>query len=195
MPKVVDHEARRRELAEAVWRVVQRNGIAGATVRAVAAEAATTPGALRHYFASQEELIAFALAAVVDRATARAQRLTESDPRARAIGVLEQLLPLDDERRLEMAVYVEATARAHASPQLAAIRDEAQAAVRAAVELAIGLLHPDADAGREADVLFPLIDGLALHATQSPGRYPPAHLRRVLRAYLARLDPAGPSAR
>ena len=40
MPKKVDHEQRRRELAAALRRVVSRGGVESASIRAVAAEAA-----------------------------------------------------------------------------------------------------------------------------------------------------------
>lgn len=53
MPKVVDHERRREDLARAVWAVVARAGVDGATVRAVATEAGWSIGALRYYFATQ----------------------------------------------------------------------------------------------------------------------------------------------
>ena len=50
MPRVVDHAVRRQELAEALWRVVRRDGVHEVSVRTVADEAGTSPGALRHYF-------------------------------------------------------------------------------------------------------------------------------------------------
>jgi AcrR family transcriptional regulator len=71
VPRLVDHAARRQEIAEALWRVVRRDGVHEVSVRTVADEAGTSPGALRHYFASQDELLGFALRAVVDRAAAR----------------------------------------------------------------------------------------------------------------------------
>ena len=38
MPKDVDHDARREELLEAVWRVIARDGMERATIRAIAKE-------------------------------------------------------------------------------------------------------------------------------------------------------------
>ncbi|MGB3635817.1 MAG: TetR family transcriptional regulator, partial [Rubrobacteraceae bacterium] len=60
MPKIVDHEERRRELAEAVWRVILRDGVEGVSVRNVAAEAGWSTGALRHYVGTKEDLLASA---------------------------------------------------------------------------------------------------------------------------------------
>jgi AcrR family transcriptional regulator len=46
MPKIVDWDARRDEILSATWRVIVRDGIAGATVRAIAREAGCSPGIL-----------------------------------------------------------------------------------------------------------------------------------------------------
>ena len=48
MPKIVDHETRREEIAEALWRVVRRDGVRAASVRTIAAEAGWSPGAVRY---------------------------------------------------------------------------------------------------------------------------------------------------
>ena len=73
MPKIVDHEQRRTEIAEALWRVVARQGLEGATIRAVAAEAGWSRGIVEHYFDNKEELLAFSCRLAVDRALAQAR--------------------------------------------------------------------------------------------------------------------------
>ena len=72
MPRVVDVEQRRTELAAAVARVIARSGIEGATMRQVAAEAGWTTGTLVHYFTDKRELLQFTLGESLDRR--RAQR-------------------------------------------------------------------------------------------------------------------------
>ena len=57
MPKIVDVEQRRAELADAAARLIARSGIEAATMREVAAEAGLTTGALTHYFADKHELL------------------------------------------------------------------------------------------------------------------------------------------
>ena len=39
MPKIVDWDERRDEILSATWRVIARDGIDGATIRAIAKEA------------------------------------------------------------------------------------------------------------------------------------------------------------
>lgn len=67
MPKIVDHDQRRAELAKHVIRVMVREGLAGTTVRGVAREAGFTSGILSHYFTGKEDMINFALNAVSDK--------------------------------------------------------------------------------------------------------------------------------
>ena len=67
MPKVVDVEARREELAAAAARVIARSGIASASMREVAAEAGWTTGTLVHYFRNKRELLRFTLESSLER--------------------------------------------------------------------------------------------------------------------------------
>lgn len=199
MPRVVDHAARRAQLAEALWEVVRRQGIHQVSVRSVAAQAGTSPSALRHYFATQEELLGFALQSVVDRVAGRLMpRLPDLRGRSGALHILEQLLPLDADRRDEVEVYLAFNVRAHLDPGLRTIRDEAETASRRAVRHALRLLDDDdaLGAGQDPESLtdqtYPLLDGLALHGTLWPDRYPPAHLRRALRDHLQQLTQPAP---
>ena len=57
MPVRLDHDERRTELAEAVWRVIRREGVRGASVRGVAREAGLSMGSVRYFFGTQEELL------------------------------------------------------------------------------------------------------------------------------------------
>lgn len=194
MPREVDHAARRRALAEALWRVVRRDGIHRISVRAVAAEAGTSPGALRHYFVSQDDLAAFALQAVVDRVRDRlVERLPTLEGRAAAVYLLEQLLPLDDERREETAIYLGFLGRPHGESRLREIRELAERSSHEAVAVALqmlaeaGCVHPTRSPEGEVDRLYALVDGLALHGTLAPERFPADHLRAVLEEHLSSL--------
>ncbi|MEH0828492.1 MULTISPECIES: TetR/AcrR family transcriptional regulator [Micromonospora] len=186
MPKIVDHDARRAELARAMWRVVYRDGVGAATVRSIAAEAGWSPSALRHYFATQTELLLFAMEHVQAEA---AERITTGDrtgsPRQVAQRILEQLLPLDRQRAREAEVWLLLAARAQTDPDARARTADADDGIRRAVEFAVALLtgEPAADAEAVAR-LHALLDGLALHALLYPERMPPARARELLGAHL-----------
>jgi AcrR family transcriptional regulator len=61
VPKIVDHELRRREVARAAVRIIARDGLDAATTRAVAADSGWSTGVLKHYFAGKNDLLQHAL--------------------------------------------------------------------------------------------------------------------------------------
>ncbi|GIJ79269.1 DNA-binding transcriptional regulator, AcrR family [Micromonospora phaseoli] len=190
MPKVVDAAARRVELAEAVWRVVRRGGLAHASVRNVALEAGLSTGSLRHSFGSQSELTLFAMRLVAERIQARVEAVgVTGDPQEVAGRMIEEMLPLDEDRLAECQVWLSFSAQSVVDPQLGALREEMHGllwhAFRSMVARVAG---PGADQGLEARRLYALVDGLILH-TVLHGE-DPAGARSVIRAHLRQLaDP------
>ena len=191
MPKVVDHEQRRRELAQAVWRVIRRQGIEGVSVRSVALEAGWSPSALRHYFATQSELLGFAMRLVVERIEARIAAIDHAtDPRQAVEQVLHELLPLDQERRAENEVWLAFTARALIDPALRDQHNEVhdalhQACARSLETLAAaGRADAGLASGHEAERLHALIDGLAVHTALRPDLMTPEQIVAVVRLHL-----------
>jgi AcrR family transcriptional regulator len=196
MPKLVDHEQRRRELAGAVWRVIRSRGIDAASIRNVANEAGWSAGALRHYFSTQSELLTFAMQMVVERIEARVAALEPPADARRAVEQrLHELLPLDEERRAENEVWLAYAGRALVDPQLRARHEEVDEALREACVGALGeldragRLRPGLDLELEAERLHGLLDGLALHTAMRPDRVAPALIRSVLARHLDSLDP------
>ena len=188
MPKQVDHSRRREELADALWRLVMREGIEAASIRRVAAEAGWSSGSLRHYFETQSDLLAFAMELVTRRVRDRVAALApQSDVRAQAEQVLRELLPLDDERRAEMQVWLAFTMRAIVDPALRPLRDDAHAQLRDLCRSAAKALGAP-DATRAGDELHALVDGLALHAVVAPEHTTPERQTAVLAARLDALD-------
>ncbi len=198
MPKIVDHDARREEIAEALWRVVRRDGIRAASVRSVAAEAGWSAGAVRYYFPDQGGLLAFALELVTRRVSERISRMQPSgSPMSWALRYLEQVMPLDDERLAEFEVWFAFLAQSRAET-------EAGGVLRPLVEPVhtdlLGLcrsllgalkdasaLRPRLNLALEAERLHALVDGLSLHTATNAHLMPPARVRDILRRHLATL--------
>jgi AcrR family transcriptional regulator len=198
VPKLVDHEERRRELGDAVWRVIRSRGVDGASIRTVAREAGWSPGALRHYFSTQSELLTFAMQMVVERIEARVSALEPpADPRRAVEQRLHELLPLDKERRAENEVWLAFAGRALVDPQLRARHVEVDEELRRACLGALeelgrdGRLRQALDLELEAERLHGLLDGLALHAAMRPDRMSPELIRSVLARHLDSLEPEG----
>ncbi|MFG1909319.1 TetR/AcrR family transcriptional regulator [Kribbella sp. NPDC048928] len=197
MPKIVDHAARREDIAEALWRVVRRDGIRAASVRTIAAEAGWSAGAVRYYFPDQDGLLSFAMDLVSRRVT---ERVSAIEPKGNATAIalryLEEALPLDAERRAEFDVWMAFMAQARAESGAGTLQEHVDTVHNGLRHLCESLLRALADDGallagldlrREAERLHALIDGLALHAAIQPERTTPARVRQVLRHHLETL--------
>lgn len=188
MPKIVDHERRREEVAEAAWRVIEREGPGGAGLREIAREAGCTTGVVTHYFRDKRELMAFAFGLAVERSAGRA---AEAAARSGLAEALAQLLPLDEGRRRETGVWLALTGASLADPELAGeIRRRhrrAQEAALPAFLAALGGAVRGQDPEDLADELLAVVDGIAVGALTDPERYPPGRQLALLRRALARL--------
>ena len=103
MPKLVDHDERREQIAFAACEVVAKHGFESATVARIAAQAGYTTGMVAHYFGSKQEIILAALRLMLRRIETR---LTAAvPPRGDLLGVLAESLPIDAARMAECAFW------------------------------------------------------------------------------------------
>lgn len=191
MPKLVDHELRRRQISEALWRVVSRDGVDAVSVRNVAAEAGCSPGALRHYFPDQADLIASALALVSERFAARIGTLDVTGSPVEIIqAYCEQMIPLDEARRIEAEVWFGFVIRARLDPALDALTRRVHLDLRGFLLSLLPYLGADPS---EVERLQALIDGLTLHLLLYPDLLSTDTVRDRLRAHLESIS--GPVSR
>ncbi len=190
MPKVVDPDERRRAVVDALFAVLRREGMAGATVRAVAAEAGLSPGAMRHYVTSQGELLELATRVVGDRVVARVSSHRSVQGLDDLVDVLAEVVPLDDERRAEAEVWLALVVQSRTDARLAPLVRETHDGLRAmaaAVVRAVAPELPPASTELEVDRLHALVDGLALHGVLHPEIATPQRLQAALHAHVAEL--------
>lgn len=179
-----------------MWRLVRRDGLEQASVRNVAREAGLSTGSLRHYFASQSELLSFAMALVADRVRRRVLDVEASgNPREHAEQILHELLPLDEERRAEAEVWLAFTARALVDPELRRVREETYDALHQVCQYVVHLLLGPASGspGSELEIerLYAVLDGLTLHALLRPEATTSDRAIATLAAHLDQLAHAG----
>ncbi|MEU0569844.1 TetR/AcrR family transcriptional regulator [Nonomuraea sp. NPDC005983] len=195
MPKIVDHDERRREVLSAARRVIVRDGIDAATTRAIAKEAGYSNGVLAHYFADKDEILLSALSQSHQRIR---ERLTRKVEGVTGLAALRELLldnlPLDAERTQETRLEVSFWSRSLAAERLAEVQRAEAAELRAAVR---GLLAEARAAGELAteenlddltEHLLALMDGLSLHLLLYPDRLTRVDLERLMLATLDRIS-------
>ncbi|MFG3308639.1 TetR/AcrR family transcriptional regulator [Streptomyces wuyuanensis] len=203
MPKRVDHEERRTQIAEALIRVAGRRGLHAIGMRDVAAEAGVSLRLVQYYFETKERLLFYGLQHLTDRFTARVgARLAaagpDPGPRATTEALLLASLPTDEESRTFHLVYssysvLSVTDKALAAQPFIDNPDAAENTLTGVLEQAraAGLADPAIDARMEA------ISLLAMTATMGTsilvGQRNPESAIAVLRHHLDRIFATSPT--
>jgi AcrR family transcriptional regulator len=194
-PRVVDPAARRQAVAEAVFRVVVRDGVEQASLRNVAVEAGLAIGSIRHYFDSHDDVIIFAVEALIEsieqRVMAHVQSLQDrSDPRRPAERVLSEVLPLDDRRRDEAVLWLAFATAARTRPSLVPHAERLYDGLRVLCRRALtamteaGTVAATHDVALESERLASLLNGLTVDGVLHPDRMTPELTVSLLRGHL-----------
>ncbi|WP_213001995.1 TetR/AcrR family transcriptional regulator [Winogradskya consettensis] len=176
MPKRVDHEVRRREIAEAVWRIAATRGLPAATLREVAGEAGVSMRLVQYYFETKEQLVVAAFqqltAAFGERMRERFAELGRAPGPRDVMGIcLAAVLPTDERSLMMSRVQSAYFAASLTDPAIAAAAGAAgtppptalENLLAAQIELAVaaGDVPAGVDATLEARGLAALGAGLA----------------------------------
>jgi AcrR family transcriptional regulator len=202
VPKRVDHEERRRQIADALLRTAAERGLHATGMREVAAEAGVSLRLVQYYFGTKEALLLAAMQHLAvrfgERAMTRIRGSREADgpasPRDVLAAILAEGLPADDERRTFAELGLAYLALSLTDPALAiapliknsdVVIDVIAGQLRAA--RAAGDTPGDLDPELEAVSLLALSAGLStsiLAGQSSPGR-----AQAVIDYHLDRLFP------
>ncbi|MEE1748839.1 MULTISPECIES: TetR/AcrR family transcriptional regulator [unclassified Streptomyces] len=197
MPKRVDHEERRGQIAEALVRVAGRRGLHAVGMRDVAAEAGVSLRLVQYYFGTKEKLLLYGLQHLTDRFTERVgARLRavgrDPGPRATAEALLLTSLPTDEESRTFHLLYtsyavLSVTDEALAAQPFIANPDAAEDALAGLLRQAqeAGLADPGVDARTEAIGLLAM--AAAMGTSILVGQRGPESATEVLRHHLDRI--------
>lgn len=188
MPKIVDHNERKKLIAKATWNIISKEGLQGASVRSIAKEANLSLGAVRHYFNTQEELIEFALKLVEEQVSERINELTKQPlpPKEMTLKILMELIPIGD-KIIEMQVWLEYISYKIRKNELKS--DNVYEGIK-------NLMHKLNDAGflkedifleEEIVHLHALVDGLALHILMGLVNFDEKRIEKLIERELDRL--------
>ncbi|NUS03491.1 MAG: TetR family transcriptional regulator [Nonomuraea sp.] len=170
MPRQVDHDERRRRLAEALLRIAGTRGLQAVSMREVAAEAGVSLRVVQYYFANKQALLETGLAELGARMDRRVkQRAAASDeltPRGVFAAVLGTIVPFDEQSRLDSMAWTAYYTAALTDPALAAAGVTLPNAledfltVRLTAAQRAGDVAPDRDPRTEVASLLALANGL-----------------------------------
>src|SRR6185312_13718647 len=202
VPKRVDHEERRRQIADALLRTAVTRGLHATGMREVAAEAGVSLRLVQYYFGTKEELLLAAMqhlaAQFSDRAMARIRQSRQGDgpagPRDIIGAILAEGLPADDERRTFSVLYTAYFALSLTDPALAIsplVRNS-----NAVIDVIAAQLHRAQAAGDMPAGLDPDLEAISLMTMSAGlgtsvlgGHSSPGQAQAVIDYHLDRLFP------
>jgi AcrR family transcriptional regulator len=200
MPKIVDWDSKRDEILSATWRVIARDGITGATIRAIAHEANCSRGILGHYFHDKADILGSALLLSHRRVGARMAAATAGLTGLEALrAVMLEALPIDEVRDLEAQIEISFWGRALGNAELKELQhsefDRLRDRLRRHLDEAVarGQLRDDCDLDLATHQLVVLIDGISAERVLYPDRVSPDRQVEMLGQLLATFQPAGAS--
>jgi TetR/AcrR family transcriptional repressor of bet genes len=194
-----DEETRRAALIQATLDCIAEGGPQAATVRAIAVKAGVTPGLIRHYFDTKEDLVAAAhktlMTTLTEASAARLDHLP-ADPLARLAGFIANAVapPVVDPRAMALwAASVQLVPRdaamrdVHEETYLA-FRDRLEAMIAAALRTA-GKPTDAARTRRLAIAGNALLDGLWIEASLLPEHFAAGEMQTIaITAFESLLD-------
>lgn len=194
MPRMVNHEKKRKSIAEAAWSIIKKEGIEKASIRRVAIEAGMSAGALRHYFSTKDEMLLFIMDYYLEEGKKRSQSKSWSDNPLQAVAeVLLELIPIDEEKKIETSVWWILALQSLTSDTLKEKKDEMTNGMYELASSMIeilalqGILSDSTNVKLEKSRLAVLIDGLSIHALLRPDVYSPDKVKEVIRYHLETL--------
>jgi AcrR family transcriptional regulator len=185
MPRIVDHQERRTEVAAIAADLIAQRGLDSVSLRDVAAAGGFSTTVVTHYFANKRALLLHAYRSAGAATEARLAAVP-ADADDRLLAICEAILPLDEPRRRTWQTWFAFWGSAIADPELAGMQRRRLHWFREllAGELAmIGTADPH-EAARE---LLALVRGIAAEAVFDPDDWPAERQRELVQRTLDRL--------
>jgi AcrR family transcriptional regulator len=168
VPKQVDHDARRRQIIEALWRITVRGGLERASFREIAGEAGVSVNLIQYYFGTKDALLVAALEHLGERAVERIQERTGAlgdAPTEREVltAIFDEFFPDDEVSRTTMLLFIVFEAAALSHTGLA--RAEARRMTGGLIDTVAGMLRTAQAAGRAPRSIDPEREAVVLVST------------------------------
>jgi AcrR family transcriptional regulator len=187
----MSYDDRRIEVANAAWRVIVREGLDRASMRAIAQELGSSTGVVTHYFRDKEDLILFALERVFENVLEDMKVCTKG---RQGIDRLEQMiltaLPLNISDKDDWKVWVAFLGYSIGREHLVQEHRKRYDFLRQIIsqELAelqtANLIRAGLDLALEANALIALVDGIGTGVVICPEQFSAEQQQYLVRRHI-----------
>lgn len=186
MPRIIDHDAKRREVAALTRKLIARSGINNVSMRSIAEAAGSSTAVVSYYFSDKNALLLHIYRENIERARARRKAI----PRGgidRLLEFCDELLVTTDEQAEGWAIALVFTAMATSDERFAeeyrtnVILAREQFRVRFSDCVAQGDAYPELDCEAAARRLLALIQGVSTEAALDRTDWSAERQRKLIR--------------
>jgi AcrR family transcriptional regulator len=176
----VDHDARRRRIAEITIDVIAREGLEAATIRRIAAELNGPTKLVTHYFSDKHELLVWVYQTLTELHRGNVDQAVAADP-TDILDSLFALTPADEVGTKHWRVYLAFWDLATRDPAIAALQ---RAQINVTIQHISDIVRtrwgdrPDIESVSER--FNAIVQGLAIQALMDRDRWPSERIRNRL---------------
>jgi len=183
LPRIVDHDERRRQVVGIARNILLEHGLEKLTIRRIAESANLSTAIISHYFRDKRELMLFIFLNTLEITERRFEQAVECDLSTTAC--LQTLLPTDDESRDNWKVWIAFWNMTLTDTEF---RQQQVAKTENTLRMIRGLLDRNSpsrsidenDKDVEERRIFAVLVGIAIQAIHDPENWPVEQQKRVL---------------
>jgi AcrR family transcriptional regulator len=187
----MSYDDRRIEVAKAAWRVIVREGLDRASMRAIAQELGSSTGVVTHYFRDKEELTLFALEQVFENVLEDMKTCAEGQQGIEGlVQMIFVALPLEDIDKADWKVWVAFLGYSIGRDRLVQEHRKRYDFLRQIIcqELAdlqkAKLIRANLDLTLEANALIALVDGIGAGVVIFPEQFSAEQQKYLVRRHI-----------
>jgi AcrR family transcriptional regulator len=176
----IDHEQRRRKIAQVCIDVIVREGLEAATIRRIAAEAGFSTTAVTHYFADKQELLLWTYRILAQEGVDQFEAVIAHNPQ----DIVETLLTMTawaPDNLWRWKAYLAFWDQAARSPEFATEHDQSTTVGLSLIERLVRILDDGTiDVGKAIMMLNAVVQGISLQVIIGGGSWTKDRVRATL---------------
>ncbi len=191
MPKVVDHQQMREQLAEIVCRSISQSGLENTTMRELAKAAGCTTGLITHYFPNKNTLLIAAIRHAAGNQLARMEEAANNSPLDLVL-IFSRNLPLYEDDKIAMNVWLALWNQSLINTELASVQRGIHRQYLKLFQLVLttaGVVNDEKKALAQAERLLAFINGISIQVLQDLTHWPADRQIEELKYFLLHLFP------
>ena len=176
----VDHDERRRRIAEVTVDVIAREGLEAATIRRIAAELGGPTKIITHYFADKQEMLVWAYRVISERSQHYVSEVVTRDA-TDIVGALMAMTAIDGFQTQLWRVYIAFWDRAARDPFFADLqREQIDLALKVIADILRARNGDRPDLESISQRLNALVQGISILALAEKDRWSVERTRRTI---------------